>query len=762
MSADRRPAALDPARPREGPLSSAYAGLVLRLRWIIVLGWLGIATAATLVLPSIADEGGDDLGGLIPRDNPAIRTELRALDMFGFPLTGRTIVVQHDPQGLTPVAQARSVLAAAAVNQRQRRDDAVVLGALPVPNTLGLFPSASERGTTVLTYLFMSPRTSFLGQQRAAQHYVDTYLSGRDDAVVGVTGSIPARAQQGRLVQAALPTMELLTVLAVVVLVGANFRSLVAPLIAVTAVAISFVVTLRIAGLVGHLLGVSVPGELEPLIVALLLGVVTDYAIFFLSALRRSLGNGEERFAAAHRATASFAPIVLAAGLTVAAGTAALLAAQSGFFRAFGPGMALAVLAGVIVSVTLVPALLAILGRRALWPSSARFSARDEMPGPAPTLLFSRVFRGRTITLLTRPRLAAAVFVVCTAGLVLAGLPLRHIQLGLSFTPSLPASNSVSRAAVAAGAGFAPGIVSPTTLLLEGNGLGARLPELRRLQGLVRDQPGVAGVFGPGEKVTPLVLGVVLARNGDAARMLIVLQDEPLGAAAIDRFAALRAAMPSLLARSGLRGVRADFAGDTALAAGIITETRADLGRIALAALVVNLLLLVIFLRALVAPLYLLASSVLALTGALGLTTWLFQDVLGHDGLTFYVPFAAAVLLVALGSDYNIFGVGHVWEEARHRPMREAIAVAVPESTRAITAAAITLAVSFALLAVVPLRPFRELAFAMAAGILLDAIVVRSFLVPAMLTLVGPASGWPSRRLHLKAAQVRHPSSADG
>nr|MBA3619241.1 MMPL family transporter [Acidothermales bacterium] len=206
-----------------------------------------------------------------------------------------------------------------------------------------------------------------------------------------------------------------------------------------------------------------------------------------------------------------------------------------------------------------------------------------------------------------------------------------------------------------------------------------------------------------------------------------------------------------LLRTAGLSDVRVGFGGDTALATGIVKSTTDDMGRIALAAIAVNLLMLVLFLRALVAPLYLLCCSLLALSATLGLTTFVFQDLLGHDGLTFYVPFAAAVLLVALGSDYNIFGVGHVWQEARHRPLREAIEVAMPQSTRAITAAGVTLAASFGLLALVPLRSFRELAFAMAVGILLDAIVVRSLLVPTLLTLVGRASDWPSRRLHRAA-----------
>jgi RND superfamily putative drug exporter len=327
------------------------------------------------------------------------------------------------------------------------------------------------------------------------------------------------------------------------------------------------------------------------------------------------------------------------------------------------------------------------------------------------------------------------------------------LGLGLGFVPSLPPGNEVQRAAAAAQAGFAQGILSPTVLLVEAEGVTERRPELVRLDGLLEEQEGVAGVFGPGEQVFAEEYGIVLSRDGNAARYLMVMNEPPLGAGAVEDLRAIQQRLPELLRTAGLQNVRVGFAGDTALATGIVTSTTDDMGRIALAALVVNLLMLVLFLRALVAPLYLLCCSLLALSATLGLTTFVFQDLLGHDGLTFYVPFAAAVLLVALGSDYNIFGVGHIWEEARHRPLREAIEVALPQSTRAITAAGITLAVSFGLLALVPLRSFRELAFAMAVGILLDAVVVRSMLMPALLTLFGRTSDWPSRRLHRAASE---------
>jgi RND superfamily putative drug exporter len=176
-----------------------------------------------------------------------------------------------------------------------------------------------------------------------------------------------------------------------------------------------------------------------------------------------------------------------------------------------------------------------------------------------------------------------------------------------------------------------------------------------------------------------------------------------------------------------------------------VDATNADLVRIAIAVLVTNLILLMVFLRAVLAPVLLLACSVLALAASLGCLTLVFQDRLRHDGVTFYVPFAASVLLLSLGSDYNIYGVGHVWSRANHTTLRRALAERIPETSGAITAAGLTLAASFGMLALVPLRQFRELAFLMGLGVLLDAFVVRTILVPSVLTLLGRFSAWPRR-----------------
>jgi len=111
------------------------------------------------------------------------------------------------------------------------------------------------------------------------------------------------------------------------------------------------------------------------------------------------------------------------------------------------------------------------------------------------------------------------------------------------------------------------------------------------------------------------------------------------------------------------------------------------------------------------------------------------QAIAGYDGLVCYVPVAVAVLLVALGSEYNVFVVGHIWDEARRQPLADAVATAVPRASRAIGTAGLALAASFALLALVPLDQFREIAAAIALGILLDTFIVRSLLVPALVIL---------------------------
>ncbi|MET7418937.1 MMPL family transporter [Dactylosporangium sp. NPDC005555] len=715
------------SRWRPNALLRGYAALVVWLRWFILAGWVAAAAASVMYLP--APQGGADLEQLVSANNPAVASEVRSFEKFGFPLLSRVAVVQRKADGLSQATQEEAVTRARSVSDGTYTDAGPIKAAVPVMNTLGLFPGSAEDGTTIVTLLFTDPSVTFGGQVAAAEQFVKLHYDA-DDAVVGITGSVPARVEQTRILQSKVPTLELITVGAVFLIVAFAFRSLIAPLLALAAAGIATLLTIYVGGALASRLGVPVPQETQPLLVALLLGVVTDYVVFYLSAARGQLAAGESRLDAARHATARFTPIIAVAGATAAAGTGALIVADAPTFRAFGPGMALAILIGVLVAVTLVPAMLAILGRVTFWSLLRRpLGARGAEPAPTGGRWWAR--------LLTRRWFALPMLLLCVGGLLVAALPLQHIRLGVSFVEALPPGHPTRVAADAAQTGFADGILSPTEVLIEGAGVAGRQAELDKLQQALAKETGVAAVLGPGTKGLPEGLSVFQARDGAAARILLILADEPLGARAVDTVGRIQRDLPGLLAAAGFDGATATLGGDTAVAHVIVDQTVHDLGRIAIAALLANLLFLVLFLRALIAPVGLLACSVLAIGATLGLTTYVFQDRLGGDGLTFYVPFAAAVLLVALGSDYNIFGIGPAWREARSRPLREALAMTLPHSARAIRTAAFTLAVSFGLLLIVPLRPFQELAFALAVGVLIDAFVVRSLLAPALLSVLG-------------------------
>ena len=226
----------------------------------------------------------------------------------------------------------------------------------------------------------------------------------------------------------------------------------------------------------------------------------------------------------------------------------------------------------------------------------------------------------------------------------------------------------------------------------------------------------------------------------------MVQDSDPLGATAISDLRALTDRLPSLARSAGLANVRLEVGGETALTSDAISSVLADLSRVVLAILVVSLVLLVVFLRSLLAPVYLLFASVLAVFASLGLTLLASRYFLGVTSLVYFVPIAGGVLLVSLGSDYNVFVVGRIWEEARRRPLRDAVRVAVPRASRAITTAGVALAASFAMLAVIPLEQFRQIALLMGIGVIIDAVVVRSVLVPALVVLFGRVGTWPAHR----------------
>lgn len=195
-----------------------------------------------------------------------------------------------------------------------------------------------------------------------------------------------------------------------------------------------------------------------------------------------------------------------------------------------------------------------------------------------------------------------------------------------------------------------------------------------------------------------------------------------------------------MLRAVGLDDAEILIGGDTAIAAELTERTESALVRVLPAVIVVLFLLLWWLLRSKAAAALLVAANLLTVAAALGATVLLFQVILDYGELAFFVPISATILLLALGSDYNVFFVSRIWEEARHVDLQTAIRVAGSRAGRAVTLAGMILVLSFAAVALVPILAFRQLAFAMCVGLLLDTLVSRTLLIPAIVSLLGPRS----------------------
>jgi RND superfamily putative drug exporter len=733
---------------RANTAARGYAAIVVWLRWVIVAAWIAVAVLAWRQLPDLSTASQASASSLLPSHSRAVQTDERSAALFGYPLLSQTALVQRNEGGLPAGAYPRAAQAALAVRGGRGASLRPLLLAAPVPNAA--VPFAREHGTSIVTFLFYRPGTSLTDQIALTTLYAQHDLGSAEDHVIGQTGPLAARAEQERQILDALPRIELATVVLIFVVLCLTMRSLLAPLVPLAVTGLGFVIASRLVAWAGDRTGLQPPRELEPLILVLLLGIVTDYAIFYLREYRDRQREGLPRLDAARASAAVIGPIVLIAGLIVTVGTASTVVASTSFFRAIGPGLAVTAAVGAALSLTLIPALLAIAGSLMFRRAGRGHGVGDAEPERPPLLRRLRARRFASIPLA----------LVVAGALGYAAFQLQDARLGLGLVQGLPSSSPVHRAQQEASLGFAAGIAQPTEILLERPGIGAQTSQLARLEQLVAHERGVAGVVGPNEVTRLHGFAALVNRRGDAARMLVVLRHDPDSAGAISDVRRLEQRLPDLVRAAGLSGARSGVGGESALAAETVAQTRNDLWRLALAALAVNFLFLALFLRALVAPLYLLAASVLALGASLGITVLISEHLLGDGELTYYVPFAAAVLLLSLGSDYNVFVVGRIWAEAKRRPVGQAVVTASPQASKSITAAGIVMAASFALLALVPLVPFREFALAMAIGVLLDSFVVRSLLTPALITSFGTLGSWPGRRLQRTEVRSRRAERA--
>jgi RND superfamily putative drug exporter len=703
-------------------------------RLLVIAAWIAGAALATSQLPSGLSAEGAELGSLLPRSSQAVEVEERALAKFGFPLISRSMLVAHKEGGFDAGE------AGAAARYIARVDKGSRLKAVPFAAE-GRALDGGRIGDTILVYLY-APQSEAVGASEGFAAGL-RHATGADTA--HITGAYPAAAAESSLVEEHLPWVEIATVVLVVAILLFYFRSIGIPLLCLAGVGLAYLVSDRLLGVAAERFDLGIPEEVQPVIIALLFGVLTDYLVFFVTGFRARLRRGASPVEAASAVTAELLPVVSTAALMIAGATMTLSLSGVDFLAAFGPAMAISVLVAAVVSLTFLPACLAILGRFVFWPHRLEVVEGQAEPIEDPE---GRA-RGRVVGFAARH--PVVVTVVCLVVLLAGASGLRELELGNPIIRGLPTTTQSRQGYDEASQAFGPGVVGPTMLLIEGDGVGEDATALSTLREKVEAEGGVSSVVGPSERLAAAPPGVFVADDGSAARYLVVLDADPDGPVAPEILSRLESRLPTLIEESGLHGATFGVTGDTSIGHELTEDTWQAGLKVAPAAIAVLLILLWALLRSRTAPIYLVASSLLVVAAALGLTVYVFQGLLDYNELAFFVPVATAILMLALGADYNVFLISRIWREAERRDLRDAVRTAGSRASSAIAVAGVILALSFAAVWLIPIAAFRELAFAMFVGLMLDTWLARPLLVPALVTIFG---GRSARTCQMRSAEI--------
>jgi RND superfamily putative drug exporter len=579
--------------------------------------------------------------------------------------------------------------------------------------------------------------------------------------------------------------VELLSALFILLLLLVIFRSLLAPLITLIPAFLSVAIAGPLVGEAAHA-GLKVSQLAQLLLIVLVLGAGTDYGLFLVFRVRENLREGADPKDAVRSALTRVGETITFSAATVIAALLSLLVATFQIYSELGIPLAIGIGTMLLAGLTLLPALLAVFGRAAFWPSKTR-------AGTGKAGLWGRV----ATRVVRRPAIPLTIGVVVFGALAFAVTAYQPGGFGGSI--NAPAGSDSAAGTALLNKHFPASSANPTNLVYKlsqpvWNDTGPVAAATRQLaaSGLFT---GVTGPLNPaGVTLTaaqyralhtalgdPLVLPAVPAATS-AHSNITLAQYEAYRATAqyvspdgltIQYETGLKAGDPSTTpALKAVPAIRAEAAtvakalgasqygvgGEAPAFYDISAISDSDLLRVFPVAIIVIGLLLCLVMRSLIAPLYLIASVGLSFAAALGLSVVIFIKLGGGTGLTFILPFLMFIFLLALGEDYNILVMSRIREEAHHLPLREAVAKAVGATGTTVTSAGLVLAGTFSVFAIVGGRSsggsqIVDVGVGLALGILMDTFIVRTILVPCTVVLLGRWNWWPSKLARISPEQ---------
>ncbi len=749
-------------------LFAALGRFSVRRRWLVLALWIVAAVACVRLLPSIGQAVDDNSTRFLPASDPSNVAARLAAPFYGSSSNDDAFVVaatsDHRPLDAADKSAIERLAAAAARLPHARSARVVEYSGDGQAAQIQVRASLSQRTN--------APDVAFVRSLRA----LFTRVGAPHGLVLQATGDLAITADQARQARGIGARAEELSIGLIVLLLLAVFRSPLAPLATLLPAAVVLLMAESLVAGVARL-GVGVSSITQLLLIVLVLGAGTDYGLFLVFRVREEVRRGLGHAEAVERAVERVGASIAFSAATVIAALLSLLLATFGVYHGLALPLSIGVTLMVVAGVTLVPAVLAILGKALFWP--ARPSAGQRASGA-----WGR-FAGRVVRRPALALLAGSVVLASLAGFAAAD---RSSGFGGGIAPP-PGSGSAAGQALLV-EHFSSASTNPVELVLTYDrpiwshpsalARAGRVIEASRLWSAViapldpngtrlapselaalHRELGAAGSLPPSQPSSGAVARVppaayqayrasagLIAPDGRTVQFLAGLKvGSPDSNAAISEVPAMRAVTALAAARSGAssNGV----AGDSPSLYDVRTASNGDLVRLVPIAVLVIGLLLALLLRSLVAPLYLVVSVALSYLASLGASVLAFEIVGGSYGLSFVLPFLMFVFLLALGEDYNILVMSRIREEAHDLPLKDAVVRAIEVTGTTVTSAGLVLAGTFLVFAVAGASgaegtQVREIGIGLAVGVALDTFVVRSILVPATVSLLGRWNWWPS------------------
>ncbi|MEU9016970.1 MMPL family transporter [Actinomadura sp. NPDC048394] len=683
------------------------AGLIAgrRGKWAVLAVWIVLLAALGPLAGKLADVEDNDAASWLPASAESTQV-VKQQDMFQKDETMLAVIVYERPSGITAADRAK---AAADMPAFERLPGA--------EKAQGPFPSKDGRALETLVPIKSDDVTDAVDQAR------DLVKRGPPGLSAHVTGPAGAGSDQYGVFQSLDGFLLMAAGIVVIVLLLIIYRSPVLWFIPVLSAVFALGLAQSVVYLLAKYADLTVNGMSSGIMTVLVFGVATDYALLLVARYREELHRHEDRHEAMAFALRRAAPAVIASAATVAVGLLCLLLADLNSTAGLGPVAAAGVLTALGAMVTLLPALLVIFGRWVFWPLVPRYDAKYLEPEAyeAEHGIWSRVAglvarRSRVLWL--------------TTGIVLVGLTFGLGSLkadGLSNAGQFTGRPDSIAGQEAVARHYPAGSGSPAVII----GKASASPEIAAAA--ARTQ-GVAQV-GPPATTNGLVMYEATLRDP---------ADSKAAERTIDRLRDAVHAVPSANAKVG---------GTTATSLDTKRASIRDNKVIIPIVLGVVFVILVLLLRALVAPLLMMGTVGLSFLASLGACALIFRHGFGFEGTDTGFPLQAFTFLVALGVDYNIFLMHRVREESQTLGTRRGIQRGLTVTGGVITSAGVVLAATFGAMATLPLVSMVEMGFVVAFGVLFDTLVVRSLLLPALSHDLGRRI-WAPGRLAARDAQT--------